>query len=58
MAVSRHQNVGQNHKLPIYNKFFENVAKIDEEIKEQIKFGECLVPFCSEFLVFPCPLKS
>jgi len=29
MAVSRHQNAGQNHNINIANKLYENVAKFN-----------------------------
>jgi len=69
MVVSHHQNTGQYHNLLIYNKSFENVAKfrylgtiatnqnfIHKEIKEQIKYKECLLLFDSGSFVFPSPL--
>jgi hypothetical protein len=70
VVTSRHLNVGKNYNLPIANKYLENVAKfkylgktvtnknyIDEEIYEQIKFMEFLLPFCSQS-VFPSTLYT
>jgi len=54
---------GKNKNLFTANKPFKNVGTaatdqnyIDEEIKEQIKFRECLLPFCAESSVFASPL--
>jgi hypothetical protein len=57
MKVSRHQKEGQSHNLMTENKTLENVTKviclgmtvtnknyIHKDTKEQIKFGECLLP--------------
>jgi hypothetical protein len=57
--MSRHQTAGQNHNIKV-NKSFENVATnqncIHEETKEQVKLGECLLPFNLESFVFPAAI--
>jgi hypothetical protein len=61
--MSDYQKAGQKHSIKIENRSFEGVAKFkyfgttltdqNWEIKEQTKFGERLLPFGSESLVFP-----
>jgi len=64
--MSHHQNAGQTHNFLIVTKYFKNVAKfkylrtkvtnqncIPEEIKSRLNMGECLLPFTSEYVVFP-----
>jgi hypothetical protein len=53
MIVSRHQNVGQNHNSLFVNNPLKNAANFHSRAnEEQVKFGECLLPFCLEFCVF------
>jgi hypothetical protein len=63
VIVSRYQNAGQNRNLLIANRSFEGVTKfkylgttVTVRNKEHIKFGECLLPFPSEYLVYPSRL--
>jgi hypothetical protein len=69
MAVSHHQNTGQNHDLLTANKSFENMAKfkypgtkvtnqnsICEEIKSTLNSGEYLLPFYLESFFLPSPI--
>jgi hypothetical protein len=66
MAVSYHQNAGQNHSLLVANKSFEILAEFKYLVttvtnqnciyKEMKSCGEYLLPFHSEAFVF-CPLS-
>jgi len=69
MVVSRHRDLGQNHSLLITDKSFEDAATFkylatkvtklySRRIGKQIKFGKCLLPFCSETHVFSSPLQK
>jgi hypothetical protein len=65
VVVYRHQIAG-HHNLLIAKKFFENAEKFKylgttgtsqnsiQTRQDQIQFGRCLLPFCSES-VFPFP---
>jgi hypothetical protein len=62
--MSHHQNAQQIQISLIANTAFENVAKFKHfriiatnqncvhRTLEQIQFGECLLPYCSESFVF------
>jgi len=67
--MSHHRSAGKNHNLVIPNKAFANAVYsihlgttltnknwIHEEIQSYIKFRECLLPFSSEYFVFPSPV--
>jgi hypothetical protein len=69
MVVSHQQNVGQNLNVLTANTSFEKSGKFQvlgntsnkSQLHSgrnygQIKLGKCLLPFLSEFLVFPSPL--
>jgi hypothetical protein len=47
MLMSRSQKVGQRHSIKIANGTFEEVAE-QNWMHEEIKSGECLLPFGSE----------
>jgi hypothetical protein len=62
MLMSRSQRTEQKHSINIANRSLEDVAKLkylgttltNRNCKhEETKFGECLLPFSSESLVFP-----
>jgi hypothetical protein len=65
MVMSRHQNIGQNHNLPIAKVLWtcgkvkilwnnSNKSELHSRRNEEwIKFRESLLPFCSESLCFP-----
>jgi hypothetical protein len=71
MVMSRNQNAGQNHNIKLDNKSFEraeqfkylettltNRNSIQEEIKEQIEVGECLLLFGAGFFVFQFAIQK
>jgi hypothetical protein len=63
MLMSHHQNVGQNYNTKTAIRSFIKVANINAwerqyKIKEQIKFGQCLLLFNLEPFVFLTALKK
>jgi hypothetical protein len=64
--MSCHQAAGENHNVSDLINCLENVTQfkyfwtsvtnencVHEEIKEQFKSGECLLPWCWEFFFSP-----
>jgi hypothetical protein len=69
MIMIRHQNAGKIYNLLTANKYFENMAEVKYfgtvanknciyKETERITFGECFLPFHSEFCLPVLSLKT